>query len=198
MIVDYTNDLVRETPLLKVDEYGNPVVNFDSPAFLDEFHAKERDEMILEIDDDIWDTQYAAEKKKLRLGPDELSEINKDWIVAETLKLEDAASIQVEGGAGLSAQKREEEIIFKEVMEYGRKNKLLEAEVSTLKLQKEFDSDEGAKKTEEGGDKEEATSDDSFKEQDFQELITALSGNAAEDLRDFKVRPNSFFIFILC
>jgi len=191
LIVEFTNDVVRDSPLLKTDEFGNPLVNFDSPAFMDEYYPKERDEMILEIEDDIWDIQYLAEKKKLRMGPDELSEINQEWIIAESLKLEDAAAIQIEGGSGLSPQKREEEMIFKEVMEYGRKNKILEAEVSTLRLQREFEADDSAaKKAEEGGEKKEdlsATDASGFAEADFSSIVDALGGgSAADDMRDFK------------
>lgn len=184
-ITTYTNELVRETPLLKTDEFGMPIVNFDSPSLMDEFYPQERDEMIQEIDEDIWETNYTVEKKKLRLGPDELQEYNKDWVTAESLKLEEAAAIQIEGGAGLSAQKKEEEMIFKEVLEYGRKNKLLEAEVSSLKLQKELEADDSTKK-ETDTEKKEETVEQGMSDAQFQELMGKLVTKAQDDLRDFK------------
>jgi hypothetical protein len=197
LLSDFTNDLVRDSQLLRTDEYGNPLVNFDSPAFMDEYYPKERDEMILEIEDDIWDTNYVADKKKLRMSPDELSEYNKDWVLTESLKLEDAGAIQVEGGGGVSAQRREEELIFKDVMEYGRRNKILEAEVSTLRLQKEFESDESAKSPGEGGERKDdvvSTDESGFAEGDFINLITAMGGGSIESARDFKVRHNIFSV----
>lgn len=185
LVKQYAEELTTDSNLLKTDEYGMPIYNFDSPAFLDEYYPKERDEMILEIEDDDWDPHYTAIKKKLRISPDELVEYSKDWVVNESLKQEDMASIRIEGGAGLSPQKREEEQIFKDVMEIGKKNKVLESEVSTLRLQKEFEAEEN--KSKEGEKKkEEAGGEEVFKESDWEKFIESL-GAADESLRDFKV-----------
>jgi len=185
LVKQYTDALVRESPLLKTDEFGMPLVNFDSPHFLDEYYPQERDEIIQEIEDDAWDTQYAAAKKKIRMTPDDLTEYNREWIVVESAKKEEIGSIKVEGGAGLSPQKREEEQIFKDVLEMGRKAKVLEAEVSTLRLQKEFEADENRAKKEATGEKKEEAGDDFFKDSDWDALVNSYS-QGETSLRDFK------------
>lgn len=182
LVKAHTASLVKESQLLRVDEYGMPVINFDSPHFLDEYYPQQRDEIIQEIEDDAWDTNYAAERKKLRMAPDDLTEYNREWVSAESAKLEEADAIKIEGGAGLTPQKREEEMIFKDVMEMHRRAKVLEAEVSSLRLQREFEADE--QKAAEGDKKEEVDSG-AFKDSDWEGLLATFKTEET-DLRDFK------------
>lgn len=182
MVKAHTVSLVKESKLLEVDEYGMPVINFDSPHFLDEYYPEQRDEMIQEIEDDTWDTEYAADRKKIRMSPDDATEFNKEWVSAESAKLEEIDAIKIEGGAGLTPQKREEEMIFKEVMEMHRRAKVLETEVSSLKLQKEFEADEQKAA---GIDKKSDADAGGFKDADWEGLLETFKTEETA-FRDFK------------
>lgn len=183
LVKAHTQSLVKESQLLRVDEFGMPIINFDSPYFLDEYYPQQRDEIIQEIEDDVWDTNYTAERKKLRMGPDDLTEYNREWITAESAKQEESDAIKIEGGAGLTPQKREEELVFKEVMEMHRRAKVLEAEVSSLRLQREFEADEQKAKE---GEKKEDAQEGGFKDSDWEGLLGSFQ-TVETDLRDFKV-----------
>ncbi|KAG2378745.1 hypothetical protein C9374_007893 [Naegleria lovaniensis] len=147
-----TDDLVRETPLLKKDENGL-YQQFMAPWFIDKYYPEERDQLIQEIEEDDYDVEYINELKATRLNPDEILLRNKDWIIKETSKIEEEEYRSMSSkSATMSAKKREEQNLYHGVVDGARRVKELESEVASLRASSESQAEEAKK---EGGEKKE-------------------------------------------
>lgn len=136
-----TEDLVRETPLLKKEDNGL-YQQYMAPWFIDKYFPQERDELIMEIEEDEWDLEYTAQIKATRLNPDEILTRNKDWITRESSKIEEDEYRSISSKAAtLSAKKREEQNLYHGVIDGARRVKELESEVASLKSSSESGDD---------------------------------------------------------
>jgi len=63
--VEFTEELLKWSPLLKTKENGLPVVDFSTFAFIDEYHPKVRDRILEEIEQNEPDDQYKDDLKRL-------------------------------------------------------------------------------------------------------------------------------------
>jgi hypothetical protein len=150
-----TDDLVRESQFLKEDEYGEPIIQFDSPYFLDKFAPEERDEMILEIENGEWDTDYQKEIKAARFSPDELIEYNKQWLIEQSSEIEEDAIKNLVGEGAMSERQQREQLLFSEVNSAAKRTKQLETEVNQLKTKLEFEAESAAADQDKSKKKEE-------------------------------------------
>lgn len=147
-LTQLTDDLQRESNMLREDESGQPVILYDSPYFLDAFAPQERDEIILEIENDDWDTEYTKEIKATKISPDELVEYNRQWVIESSAEVEEEAMKNFVGEGAASDKEQREQLLFNEVNAAAKRTKQLETEVNQLKTKLEFEAESSA------GDKE--------------------------------------------
>lgn len=138
--------LEKETPLMKTDEYGLPLVFFNSPEFLDEFFPEVRDQIIEEIEIGWWDPHYRDERKKLKVTPESLLSYNQEWRKRELDKLDEGFKHELTVAASITEEARAFQQMYLDVTSMAKKNYELEAEVSQLKYQIEAQQEEQSKK----------------------------------------------------
>jgi hypothetical protein len=138
--------LERETPLMKTDEFGLPLVFLNSPEFLDEFFPEVRDQIIEEIEIGWWDPHYRDERKKLKVTPETLLTFNAEWRKRELDKLDEQYKHELTVAASITPEARAFQQMYLDVIALAKKNYELEAEVSQLKYQIEAQQEEASKK----------------------------------------------------
>lgn len=183
-----TDDLVRESQFLKTDEFGEPLLQFDSPYFLDKFAPEERDQIILEIENEEWEVEYQKEIKATRISPDELIEYNRQWLIDSSAEVEEEAMKNLVGEGAMSDRQQREQLLFSEVNSAAKRTKQLETEVNQLKTKLEFEAEsssgiEKKEKKEEKGALLQANEWDSF-------LAKRGVAEGASVSRDFKHLSN--------
>jgi hypothetical protein len=126
---------------------------------MDKYAPEERDQIIWEIENEEWETEYQKEIKATRISPDELVEYNKQWVIEQSAALEEEAMKNLIGEGAMSDRQQREQILFGEVNSAAKRTKTLESEVNQLKTKLEFEAESGAgkegekekKKEEKGG-----------------------------------------------
>lgn len=178
-----TEELVRETPLLRREENGL-TQQYMAPWFIDRYFPTERDELIKEIEEDDWDVEYTAQIKATRLNPDEILVRNKDWITKESSKIEEDEYRSISSKAAtLSAKKREEQNLYHGVIDGARRVKELESEVASLRSSSESAAEEGKK---EGEKKEKKEDKLALSDEEWWAFLSSFGvGKGAKTRRDF-------------
>lgn len=138
--------LEKESPLMKTDEYGLPLVFFNSPEFLDEYFPEVRDQIIEEIEIGWWDPHYRDERKKLKVTPESLLSYNQEWRKRELDKLDEGFKHELTVAASITEDARAFQQMYLDVTSMAKKNNELESEVSQLKYQIEAQQEEQSKK----------------------------------------------------
>lgn len=154
---EVSETLEKETPLMKVDEHGMPVVMMSSPEFLDEYFPEIRDRIIEEIEISWFDTYYRDDRKKLKLTPDILLTYNNDWKKRETEKLDEQFKHELTVASSVTAEAKAFQQMYLDVTTIAKRNAELEAEVSQLRAQIEAQQEEATKKDGDGKDDVKAT-----------------------------------------
>jgi len=143
---EITSTLEKETPLMKVDEHGMPLVMMNSPEFLDEYFPDIRDRIIEEIEISWFDTFYRDDRKKLKLTPDILLTYNSEWKKRETEKLDEQFKHELTVASSVTAEAKAFQQMYLDVTSIAKRNAELEAEVSQLRAQIEAQLEEATKK----------------------------------------------------
>jgi len=183
-----TSDIHRDSEMLQTDENGEPVLQFESPYFMDKYYPELRDQIILEIEHDDWDDEYVSETKANRVSTDEALDFNKQWGIDSLTELEEDGMKLVVGEGAVNEKAQREQVLFAEVSTAAKKTKVLETEVNQLKSKLEFEAESGA-----GADKEkkESKSEGLLSEQDWAQFLTKKGISETTGVaRDFKHLTN--------
>lgn len=136
--------LEKESPLLRVDENGLPIVLMDSPEFLDEYYPEIRDQIIEEIELSYFEYEYLDERKAIKTNPEALLTFNSDWERREIEKSDEQFNSELVVEASITEEAKAFQQMFLEVTSIAKKNVELESEVSQLKAQLEAQLAEAA------------------------------------------------------
>eukprot|EP00817_Percolomonadidae_sp_ATCC50343_P002567 CAMPEP_0117424520 /NCGR_PEP_ID=MMETSP0758-20121206/4918_1 /TAXON_ID=63605 /ORGANISM="Percolomonas cosmopolitus, Strain AE-1 (ATCC 50343)" /LENGTH=460 /DNA_ID=CAMNT_0005208339 /DNA_START=23 /DNA_END=1405 /DNA_ORIENTATION=- len=128
--LDYLMEILRADP----DKEGLPKYDHHDPFFVDEFLPGQMDQIILEIEYDNWDINYADEFRRWKKPIDEIiAENNKAGRAARVNKdIQDERNANTMVG-GLSEREIFEKKLFKRVSELIEQNKGLLADIASLK-----------------------------------------------------------------